>query len=159
MKYLLAIVGLLSITGAACQKKKNNSSVTAANEYITVLKADHYPRYEVIPKLDKAAIAVLIEHVEDSNLINNYPIPAYGAAYYGPQSVGMIVMYTIESIRIQRSYGASTVPFVRDTAALQRKVTVAELAPHYIDWWSKNKDKSADELKQLSPLQGTPFVW
>lgn len=157
---MLAIVSLLSITGAACQKNKNNNdAVKAANEYITVLKADQYPRYEVIPKLDKAAIAVLIEHAEDSSVISNYPIPAYAAAYYGPQPVGMIVMYTIESIRIQRSYGASTVPFVRDSAALQRKVTVAELAPHYIDWWKKNKDKSADELKQLSPLQGTPFVW
>ncbi|SEW52706.1 DUF4943 family protein [Chitinophaga arvensicola] len=158
MKHLLVALSVVAVSFNACQRKADDGSA-AAKKYVTQLKADKYPRYDIIPKLDTSAIPVLIQYVNDSSVIQNYPIPSLSAVAYGPQQVGMIIMYTIESIRLQRVNGASSIPYARDTTAPDRKLTVAELAPHYVDWWNKNKDKPAEELKVISPLAGTSLSW
>lgn len=158
MKFIFLLLSVISLSVGACKKNKTDNNKDSADKYVSLLVANKYPKYDIIPKLDKEDIDLLLKHANNSNVIENYPIPAFSAAAYGPQKVGMIILYTVESIRLQRPVGASSRPYVTDTAA-QRKADLAEVAQHYISWWNKNKDKTAEELKNISPFEGTALTW
>ncbi|NSL85924.1 DUF4943 family protein [Chitinophaga solisilvae] len=158
MKFFLLIITSLQIAVSSCNSGNQQHDMTAA-QYIATLSADKYPEYDLVPKLDKSDIGELLKHAGNNRLINHYPIPAISAVRYGPQQVGMIILYTVESIRTQRPQGVSSYPYVQDTAAPSRKVPLEELVPLYNAWWQRNKDKSAAELKDISPLAGTTLRW
>jgi hypothetical protein len=158
MKQLLFIIVVLNMSANACKKNDPYKNLSA-KEYVSVLQADKYPRYNLIPKFDKSDIDYLLRYASDSQVINNYPIPAFSSAFHGPQKLGMIIMYTVESIRLQRENGVSVHPYVRDTTSPQRTVAVSELATYYINWWNENKTKTAEELKNISPLAGSTLIW
>jgi hypothetical protein len=158
MKQLLFIIVALNMSMKTCDKKDPHRNLSA-KEYVAVLQANKYPKYDLIPKLDKTDIDYLLRYASDSQLIENYPIPAFSAAYYGPQKVGMIILYTVESIRLQKENGASSHPYVRDTLTPKRSVELSELVPYYINWWQLHKNKTAEELKNISPLAGSTLKW
>lgn len=158
MKQLLITFGMFAIFQADCRKKQTDAS-KASQQYISLLKADQYPKYDPIPRLGRDDIPYLIRYVSDSQVIHNFPIPLVSAYAWGPQQLGMVVMYTIESIRLQREYGVSSCPYIVDSMDRQRPLDVKLPAQLYMNWWEKNQDKGIDELKKLSPLEGTRMSW
>ncbi|MBS0031846.1 DUF4943 family protein [Chitinophaga sp. 22321] len=159
MKYIWLILCAAALSVNACQENKALQDKDDAAKYVSLLTANKYPKYDILPKLEKKDIGVLLKQAGNNDIIENYPIPALSAAAYGPQKVGMIILYTVESIRQQRPVGVSNRPFITDTTAPQRKVELAEVAGLYTSWWDQHKDKTAAELKNISPLEGTPFKW
>ncbi|ASZ11712.1 DUF4943 domain-containing protein [Chitinophaga pendula] len=155
---LLMLSLFAAVTFNNCNHTSDKGPMTA-KQYVSLLKANKYPKYDLVPALRPADIAVLIQHVNDEQVIDNYPIPAMSAAQHGPQQVGMIVLYTIESIRLERKQGASTRPYISDTADPKRRPSLQEVAPYYVRWWEHHKDNDAAALKQSSPLAGTTLTW
>lgn len=155
---LLMLSLFAAVTFNTCNNNTDKSHMTA-KQYVSLLKANKYPKYDLVPALQPADIAVLMKHVNDEQVIDNYPIPAMSAAQHGPQQVGMIVLYTIESIRLQRKNGVSNRPYVSDTADPNRRPPLKEVAPYYERWWAQYKDKNAEGLRQSAPLGGTTLTW
>ena len=160
MKRIVVLMfSMLVIFTSGC-KKKDAAPKDAVEQYVALLKSNTYERNTPIPKFGKDQISALLKYANDSQVIQNFPIPTYSSlAGYPAQKVGVIILYTIESIRLQRLEGASTRLHVTDSTAPQRTVDLTELLPYYTSWWEKNKDKSADELKRTSPFEGTTLFW
>ena len=158
MKQFLLLAAVLNIAFCYCQNKDDYQDMSA-DQYISLLIANKYPKYHLIPRLNKADIPVLLKNAGNNTLIDNYPLPSFSAANHGKQKAGMIILYTIESIRTQKENGIATHPYISDTTDLQRKVGLEELVPLYNSWWEQHKNKTAEELKNTDPLAGTPFRW
>lgn len=156
---LICLLSILLLSTNGCKKKEAQPQDEVAS-YVALLKSNRYERNMPIPKFGKDQISTLLQYADDIQVIQNFPIPAYSSlSAYPEQKVGVIILYTIESIRLQRLEGASTRLHVTDTAAPQRIVALTEILPFYRSWWDKNKAKSADELKNISPFEGTTLRW
>jgi len=68
------------------------------------------------------------------------------------------MLCTIEAVRLQVDWPSSTVR-VFDELDLSREVPLSEVLPYYQLWWAENKSKSAAELKEADPLEGSGLTW
>ncbi|KQB99220.1 hypothetical protein AQF98_16720 [Pedobacter sp. Hv1] len=152
------MLSILVLFTSGCKKK--DTPQDPVEQYVTLLKSNTYEKYTPIPKFTKDQIGALLKHANDTQVIQNFPIPmASSFSPYPEKKVGIIILYTIEGIRLQSLSGPSTRLHVTDSATPQRTVDLAEVFSYYSNWWDKNKDKSAEDLKKISPFEGTTLFW
>lgn len=154
MKYLY--VALLLFAAGACKKSKPSDS-EIVNRFVKEVKADRY-RSTVLPNFNVDHIDALFQHAKDAQLLRNYPWPEILAHYPGEKEVGLVMLYAIEFTRNTKKYGM-TGAVVVDTEARDRKVPFDEVLALYQAWWTKHKGKSAEQLAQINPLEGTGLAW
>lgn len=163
---LLACLFLISLLG--CEDNSDPSNISV-DSYVELLKKGKYDA-DQLPEFSSRDIPALLAHRNESLLIKDYPINMISSYWLEECSLGMYVLWTIESIRaraIDSEYLIGTFPSQNpvvekrvDFDGIQQSDAVrATVAKSYFDWWENNKDKDFDKFKEIDPLTDTEYRW
>jgi hypothetical protein len=161
---LIAFVGLIS-----CDNNKEISNLTV-DRYVELLKANQYDSIN-LPSFTYKDIPALLKYVNETQVITNFPHNGISSLSAPDCTLGMYVLWTIESIRavsinseylIMRFPSQNPILALRDSTELnlvsdQTSHEVAAKA--YSDWWENIKQKDFNEFKNLDPLVATKYKW
>lgn len=163
--WLTAMVLLTS----SCDEKSVVKSESVEN-YIEQLKANKY-NSDNLPSFTYQDIPFLLENRNDTQLITNFPRNFISSYYQSDCTVGMYVLWTIESIRavsINSQFLTQRFPSQNPLLALRNSnefKPVSDNASHliaaqaYYDWWTINKLQDFDTFKNIDPLKDTDYKW
>ena len=161
---LIAFVGLIS-----CDDNKEISNVTV-DKYVELLKANQYDSIN-LPAFTYNDIPTLLKYRNDTQVITNFPHNGISSLYAPNCTLGMYVLWTIESIRavsINSKYLIMRFPSQNPILALRDSVDLMLVnddtshkiaAKAYFDWWENNKQKNFGEFKHFDPLVDTKYRW
>ena len=159
VNYLVAVIMLIS-----CEKNdiKNN-----ADEYMDKIKSETYSDM-FLPDLEPQDISSLLKYRDDKTILKKFPTNPISSLIGDSVTVGIIALWTIESIRISELNGDTSAykrfpslnPMILDTNSIfTNKFSLQDnVAKRYNNWWSQT-DLSQVEKLQINPLQGSRFVW
>ncbi|WP_192349973.1 DUF4943 family protein [Algoriphagus sp. Y33] len=137
--------------------------------YVNLLKAGDYDHWE-LPDFNSKDIPKLLSYRNETEIISDYPINALSSAWFPECSLGMYILWTVESIRA-RSIGSELLtrtfpslnPFVKNRVDLEYLEQTAQLqqevADSYFEWWESNKNKDFTEFDEIDPLADTEYRW
>ena len=161
---LIAFVGLIS-----CDDNKEISNVTV-DKYVELLKANQYDSIN-LPAFTYNDIPTLLKYRNDTQVITNFPHNGISSLYAPNCTLGMYVLWTIESIRavsINSKYLIMRFPSQNPILALRDSVDLMLVnddtshkiaAKAYFDWWENNKQKNFGEFKDIDPLLEAKYKW
>ena len=161
---LITFVGLIS-----CDDNKEISNVTV-DKYVELLKANQYDSIN-LPAFTYNDIPTLLKYRNDTQVITNFPHNGISSLYAPNCTLGMYVLWTIESIRavsINSKYLIMRFPSQNPILALRDSVDLMLVnddtshkiaAKAYFDWWENNKQKNFGEFKDIDPLVETKYRW
>lgn len=153
MKRYIFFFTVSLIAAASCKK----SGLDIVEKFVQEVKAERYQEM-TLPAFNRSHIGDLMQHASDQQMVSDYPRPMYSSYYGGPIEVGLVMLYTIEAVRLQVDWPSIAVR-VFDEQDLSREVPLSEVLPYYKDWWAENKGKSAAALKTIDPLEGSGLTW
>ena len=173
--YLISLIGLfLALTGCSDDPPNLVTPDAAVVQYMDALMAGTYADWE-LPDFGPDQIPALLGYAEDSTPVEVFPRNGISSFYQPECSLGMLALWTIESIRV-RDLVASTprgfgrFPSLNPVLAL-RASTELELvtsydaqlgaARAYRNWWQSRILLGGDfeKLRQTDPLADTPWHW
>jgi hypothetical protein len=172
MKTLKLFFVLILLT-AIISCKKSDSEVTSnlsAERYIELLKANQYDSLN-LPEFTYQDIPTLIKYWNETQIITNFPRNGISSLYAPDCTLGMYVLWTIESIRavaINSEYLIMRFPSQNPILALRVADELSLVysneshqiaAKAYFDWWENNKHKNFNEFKNIDPLKLTDYKW
>jgi hypothetical protein len=153
-------------------KDENHDPVNNLNvsKYIEALKSNQYHE-DQLPEFIAEDIPALLEYRNETRIITDFPRNPISSYYRSECSLGLYVLWTIESIRA-RSINSefllmgfpSQNPILELKEAEGSEFVSAELsqepvAKAYFDWWESNKSKDFEEFKHMDPLEALNFRW
>lgn len=163
--FCLAILGI--VTGCEDSSLQKSESVET---YIELLKSNQYDSMN-LPSLSSHDIPALLQYRNDKQIITNFPHNPI-SSFYNPQcTLGMYVLWTIESIRavsvnskslILRFPSQNPILALRHSAELEMvfSPTAQDVAAQaYYDWWTTNEHQEFNAFKSIDPLQPTQYKW
>ncbi len=164
------VICILLISSFGCHKNEledlNNLSVA---QYIELLKEGKYDSTD-LPNFTYKDIPALLAYRNETQTITNYPHNWISSLWMPECSLGMYVLWTIESIRsmatdseylISRFPSQNPVvqqrgePFDLSSGTEIQKIISAA----YYNWWKENKRRNFDEFKHIDPLSNTEYRW
>lgn len=172
MKTLKLILVLISLT-ALISCKKSESEIKAnlsVERYIELLKANQYDSLN-LPDFTYHEIPALLKFRNETQIITNFPHNGISSLYAPDCTLGMYVLWTIESIRavaiqsedlIRRFPSQNPILALRvaDELSLVYSNESHQIAAKaYFDWWEANKQKNFNEFKNIDPLKSTDYRW
>ena len=134
------------------------------------MKANQYDSIN-LPAFTYNDIPTLLKYRNDTQVITNFPHNGISSLYAPNCTLGMYVLWTIESIRavsINSKYLIMRFPSQNPILALRDSVDLMLVnddtshkiaAKAYFDWWENNKQKNFDEFKDIDPLVETKYRW
>lgn len=147
-----------------CEK---NDKQDNAVEYMDKVESETYSDM-FLPDLEPTDIATLLTYREDKTILNRFPVNPISSFIVDSVTVGIIALWTIESIRISELNGdtsefnrfPSLNPMLRDTTNFfAKKFALQDSASkRYFNWWNQKNISQIDKLK-INPLQGSNIVW
>jgi hypothetical protein len=161
---LIAIVGLIS-----CDDNKEISNLTV-DRYVELLKANQYDSIN-LPAFTYNDIPALLKYRNETQVITNFPHNGISSLYAPDCTLGMYVLWTIESIRavsinseylIMRFPSQNPILALRDSTELKLvydETSHQTIAKSYYDWWENSKQKNFNEFKNIDPLAETKYRW
>ena len=171
-KFTTLLITLSIINLFGCDKNdiqevdKNNPNVES---YIQMLKEGTYESSE-LPRFSSSDIPALLEFRNETLKIENFARNGISSYWQTDCSLGMYVLWTIESIRAVAIGSESLVgrfPSQNPIVKIKNQDFEGEngigvqqvIADAYFDWWESNKSKSFEEFKQIDPLGETDYTW
>ena len=172
MKTLKLFFVFISLTAIISCKKSDSEVKTniSVERYIELLKANQYDSLN-LPVFTYQDIPALLKYRNETQIITNFPHNGISSLYAPDCTLGMYVLWTIESIRavaINREYLIMRFPSQNPILALRVADELSLVhsdeshqvaAKAYFDWWENNKEKSFDEFKNIDPLKTTDYRW
>ena len=169
MKTKLILLGLtiLTILTNSCDENSNNPE--SVETFIGLLRSNQYNSIN-LPAFRPQDIPALLDYRNETQMISNYPRNPI-SSFSGPEcSLGMYVLWTIESIRVvptnnpltQRFPSQNPVLALRDQGELR---LVSDITSHtiaakaYYDWWKNNAHKDFNDFRSVDPLKDTDYKW
>ncbi|MBP6663059.1 MAG: DUF4943 family protein [Paludibacter sp.] len=134
------------------------------------MKANQYDSIN-LPAFTYNDIPTLLKYRNDTQVITNFPHNGISSLYAPNCTLGMYVLWTIESIRavsINSKYLIMRFPSQNPILALRDSVDLMLVnddtshkiaAKAYFDWWENNKQKNFGEFKDIDPLVETKYRW
>ena len=169
MKLTFIYLTILAILPSSCDENSNTKSESVEN-YIQLLKSNQY-QFDNLPLFTYQDIPFLLEYRNETQMITNYPRNMI-SSYYQPEcTLGMYVLWTIESIRavsINSGFLIKRFPSQNPILALRNSnelVLVSDNTSHsiaakaYYDWWTNNKNKDFNTFNNIDPLKNTDYKW
>lgn len=171
MKFLIPLVIVFSLF--SCSKndldKINNPDVEL---YIELLKSNQYDAY-ILPEFSSTDIPALLQHIYDFSVVTKFPgNPISSYAEPSPDyRLSVLVLWTIESIRIKATNNKHVLGFASQNPFVQTKAepivwitdhdhNVYELIRQaYLKWWNANKHYEFSRFCTIDPLLETPYQW
>lgn len=170
MKTLKTFILLITlIILISCENNKEISPLTVKS-YIESLKANQYDSLD-LPAFTYNDIPTLLIYRNETQVITNYPHNPISSLFATDCTLGMYVLWTIESVRavsIQNKYLITRFPSQNPILALRDSTgfnLVYDEASHeiaakaYYDWWENNKQKNFSEFNNIDPLAETKYKW
>ncbi len=157
----LIICSFLSLVFIGCN---NKDKLTIVDTFIEDLKQSSTKI--VIPDFDVNDIAELLNFRNDQFITSNFPVNPLSSYYMEEVTVGMYVLWTIESVRMEEIKDpnfylfASLNPRVLTEstgATVDQNMILHDVAKAYFDWWNSNLPIE-DKLK-INPLQVLDLRW
>jgi hypothetical protein len=167
----LAIFLFLILAIGACKKDKEEAIKTNVDvqQFIQLLKSNDYDSLK-FPVFTPQDIEALLAYRNETQIITDFPRNPISSLYQPECTLGMYVLWIIESIRLESAKDKMTLGFPSQNPALQLK-NAAEMkivsdsisqpiaAKAYFDWWENNKNKVFNQAKNIDPLQNTEYRW
>jgi len=166
MKILLRSFILVALFGfLGCEKHTDNPDV---DTYIDQLISGTYESFD-LPEFTTTDISALLEYRNETTIITNFPHNPISSFWQQECKLGMIVLWTIESIRavetnseylIGRFPSQNPVLALRDAPELQMVFddqSHKKAARAYYDWWN-SFHLFKDKIK-IDPLGKTDYRW
>jgi hypothetical protein len=172
MKTFKILILIVSLAGwFSCNKNETeNIKNVDVEKYIELLKSNQYD-FPELPPFSYQDIPALSIYRNETQLITNFPHNMISSLGKPECSLGMYVLWTIESIRavaikseylIGRFPSQNPVLALRDAEELKLVFTEESqvvAAKAYFDWWKENENKEFDEFKNIDPLLKTKYRW
>ncbi|TAF45054.1 MAG: DUF4943 domain-containing protein [Runella slithyformis] len=172
MKTLKLFLVLISFTALISCKKSESEVKTklSVERYIELLKANQYD-LSYLPAFTYQDIPALLKYRNETQIITNFSHNGISSLYAPNCTLGMYVLWTIESIRavaIQSKYLIMGFPSQNPILALRVADELSLIysaeshqiaAKAYFDWWENNKQKNFNEFKNIDPLKSTDYRW
>lgn len=152
---------------------ESNQPVVPGNptveEFIEQLKLGTYESKE-LPEFKYRDIPQLLEHAKKTQIIKNFPVNWISSYSQMECSLGMYVLWTVESVRAVSIEGENMIGrFPSQNPIVQKKgepfqgangkETQEIISNAYLDWWSANEGREFDDFKQTNPLEDTDYRW
>ncbi len=124
-----------------------------------------------LPEFTYQDIPALIKYRNETQIITNFPHNGISSLYEPECTLGMYVLWTIESIRavainseylIMRFPSQNPILALRDADELSLVYSIEShqiAAKAYFDWWENNKQKNFNKFKNIDPLKFTKYRW
>lgn len=139
------------------------------DRYIELLKTGKYDSFE-LPAFTYNDIPALLAYRNETQIKTDFPHNGISSLWMPDCSLGMYVLWTIESIRavaidskylIGRFPSQNPIVQQRDEPFdLKSGVEIQEIISSvYYDWWKKNNRKSFNQFKNIDPLSNTAYRW
>ena len=168
LKILIFCVSLISILGCNKNESEDLKSLDV-EKYVEQLKNGEYELSD-LPEFTYNDIPALLEYRNETQIITDFPHNWISSLGMPECSLGMYVLWTIESIRavaIDSEYligrFPSQNPIVQQKEEpfdLKSGNEIQELVSKvYYDWWEENKNKNFNEFKNIDPLVETEYRW
>jgi len=161
MKYLLACMACLILV--CCIKESSNPP--EVETYIEALKNNNMETIEV-PDFNTDHISELLKFRNDKLKISNFPRNLLSSFYMEEVTLGMYVLWIIESIRMKEINAPAFYLFaslnpriVRGSTGelVDQEVVFPEVSAAYFEWW--NSRLSLEEKLQIKPLEELDLDW
>jgi hypothetical protein len=161
-------VGLIS-----CDKDDTKETSNLDVEtYIEMLKANQYESSK-LPEFSSNEIPALLKYVNDNSVVNKFPNnPVSSYAEVNPEyRLGVLVLWTIESIRVAACKDKNYLGFPSQNPFVQSKSEPAEwITKHdddiylnvkdaYLNWWNINEAKDFSAFCNINPLKDADYQW
>jgi hypothetical protein len=170
-KWVFIILVALLAGIAGCDKEyeivTDNPDV---DEYIQQLKSGEYDSYR-LPEFTSSDIPALLQYRNEKFVITRFPINPISSYYMAECSLGIYVLWTIESIRAKAIESKFLIiGFPSQNPVLARRdeegfAIVNDQESHeaaaiaYFRWWKDNSWKSFEAFSHIDPLANTNYRW
>ena len=145
-------------------RKQNKPEV---ENYVALLKSGQYDSFD-LPEFNSSDIPTLLKYANDTTSITKFPRSGISSFMQKECSLGMVVLWTIESIRAVEIQSEHLIErFPSQNAFLQLRVPpfdwvfddVSQMvaAKAYNEWWHSHH-LFKDRMK-TDPLKDTPYKW
>jgi len=133
--------------------------------FIDVLKEDSTENLES-PKFTVDDISELLDYRNDELIISKFPRNPLSSLYMEDVEVGMFVLWTIESLRMEANDDPNFYLFaslnprvirVSTSKLLDQNNILPIVAEAYFEWW--NSSLTTEEKLEMYPLEGTDLNW
>jgi hypothetical protein len=167
LKILIFCVSLISILG--CDKDSEELKNADVEKYVEQLKKGEYESSD-LPAFTYKDIPALLVYRNETQIITDFPHNGISSLWMPECSLGMYVLWTIESIRavaIDSEYligrFPSQNPIVQQREEPFDLVSGNEIqemvSKAYYDWWEDNRHKNFDDFKNIDPLSDLEYRW
>jgi hypothetical protein len=160
---ILLTIAMTSFLG--CEKEIDNPEVET---YINQLESNSYTSFE-LPEFQPSDIPALLQYRNETKMIKDFPRNGISSLYMSECTLGMYVLWTIESIRaveIQSEYLIGRFPSQNPILALRSATELklvhdeksqTEAAKAYNNWW--NSVHIFKDKMKIDPLKDTDYRW
>jgi len=133
--------------------------------FIDVLKEDSTENLES-PKFTVDDISELLDYRNDELIISKFPRNPLSSLYMEDVEVGMFVLWTIESLRMEAIDDPNFYLFaslnprvirVSTSELLDQNNILPIVAEAYFEWW--NSSLTTEEKLEMYPLEGMDLKW
>ena len=158
------ILFILVIFAIACEKNDRHDKAT---EYMDKIESETYSDM-FLPDLEPDDISTLLKYRDEKTLLQVFPVNPISSFICDSVTVGIVALWTIESIRISELNGdtseftrfPSLNPALFDTTGIS--VNIFELqdsaSKRYYDWWYQSNLILSEKL-MINPLYGSDIIW
>ncbi len=168
LKILIFCISLISILGCDKDETEELKNVDV-EKYVEQLKTGEYESPD-LPAFSYKDIPALLVYRNETQIITVFPHNGISSLWMPECSLGMYVLWTIESIRavaIDSEYligrFPSQNPIVQQREEpfdLESGNEIQELVSKaYYDWWNENKYKEFSSFCNIDPLLETEYRW
>jgi hypothetical protein len=171
MKTVKLIIVLVSLIISTSCHKDNDEEIKNVNvdQYIELLKSGKYDSAD-LPTFTYLDIPALLAYRNETQKITNFPRNGISSFYQRDCTLGLYVLWTIESIRAVATNSKYLIGQFPSQNPLLEKSDYSELfldtnetneiaSKAYYDWWINNKKKDFSEFKNIDPLKNTVYKW
>ncbi len=172
MKNVKLIIVLVSLLIAVSCHKDNDEAIKndKVDQYIELLKSGTYDSAD-LPAFTYLDIPALLAYRNETQKITNFPRNGISSYYQRDCTLGLYVLWTIESIRAvainSKLIGIGRFP---SQNPLLEKSDYSEIfldtgqsneiaSKAYYDWWVNNRRNDFNEFKNIDPLKNTVYKW
>lgn len=168
LRPLIICIFLMSFLGCDKDKSEDLNNIDV-DRYVELLIEGKYFSFE-LPEFTSKDIPALLSYRNKTQIIKDYPINMISSFALPECSLGMYILWTIESIRavsIDSEYligrFPSQNPIVQNREEPFDIVDGNEIheiiSKSYYDWWENNKHKDFNEFNEIDPLSDTEYRW
>ncbi len=166
----LAVILVSLIISTSCYKDNDEEIKNVnVNQYMELLKSEKYDSIN-LPAFTSLDIPALLTYRNETQKIKNFPRNGISSYYQRDCTLGLYVLWTIESIRAVAIGSKHLIgrfpsqnPLLEKSDASESFLDTDEsrriASKAYFDWWMNNKRKDFNKFKNIDPLKNTGYKW